>query len=338
MAKYTYIFLIIMFFAACANPREIQEKKIEIKVNEKIDTFIDINSFTHSIDSLTLRAGSGYYISDIKDVCYTDSTVYLLDAASTIYSFSTQSGAMTGMMKKIGHSRKEYITANAIECDGRYLYILDFQSRRIIKYDKNMDYVSDVVISLPVFDFAKVDDGYLLYNMNVTDTDKQIVHIDEEASVIDTFLEADKHNGILLSDKFFCGYGNNGETYVMQPNARIIYVWNGEGMQTECSIDFGNGMSASDDVREAMKNGKPILMRSFVTDTKIISLFLANKMVYTNIYDRSSKSTVTGIIKTNTLRPFVPQTSYKNSLVGVYSNMMLNKEDNSLTLIKYNMK
>lgn len=318
----------------CVEPQVAVNRGQHIHIEKaNKDSIVASETFIASIDSLLLRPDSGCYVSSIQDLCLSDSNIVILDKAKNIFVFNLNTGKQVAKLDKIGRGEEEYIDPKSILIHKGLLNVLDFKANRVLRYDSKLNYVDDVRISFPAWDFAEVDSGYLFYNMNATSELKQIVHTDSNGRVVGSFLVPQDNMDIMLTDRAFTedGYGN---VFYVDIKENKIYKWANDSLVAAFTMGYGN----DDDMSHG--NDELRLKSSLVSRKYVQTEFIVDKYVLNNIYNIQTQKSEAGIVSTGTNFPFFPLLSQKDVFFSVVHpfdpSTMREKQD--LYLVRYVLK
>lgn len=319
---------------SCKEQQMMVEQVVNIPVKQATaNSTVRHEDFIASIDSLLLRPDSGCYVASVQDVCLSDSCVAILDVAKSIFIFNLNTGKQVALLNNTGHGKGEYVDPKSIMMHNGLLYVLDFKTSRILKYDDEFKYCGDVRIGFPACDFSIVDNGFVLYNMNATNDLKRVVHTDFDGNIINSFLVPKETIGIMPTDKVFTedGFGN---VFYIAPQENMIY------RLAEDTIDVAFTLGYEDEPEPPQSSGKLKTKFSLISSKYILTQFVADRYVLTNVYNTQTGVSEAGIVSTGTNFPFVPQLSQKDVLFSVVhpfdKTTMREKQD--LYLVRYTLK
>lgn len=336
------IFVAIMLFAfSCKNQHSANESTdtpAVITINNYKNQTIDIDSFTTAVDT-TLLVMDKHIMASIKDLCMMDSSICVLDKMNTIAIFDIASGKTKKVEKRVGTGPGEYVSPQAIISDNDTIYVLDLQALCVLVYDKELNFIRKVRTNFPAMDFIKVDDGFLFYNLNATSKLKRIVYTDLNGHVINSFRLSERENDVLLSENVF-SKDEKGNVYIMEPMSNIIREWRNEKIHDSFVLDFGSKTSNANKNSLLLKEQKEIVMQSHLTSKYVVTTFISNNKVYTNVYDKEQNKSFTGIMHTGLTAAFSPSLVYKGSIVDVYEPFFDEDEtfDVDMVYVKYDLK
>lgn len=332
----TAFFAILMCMFSCSG-KNISPLSSTITISSNSENVLDCNVFTHSIDTLLIKS-CGEYFSPVQAACLTDSNLYIIDKAGSIGCFNINTGCLEKKIRKVGHGTDEYINPISLcESEG-LIYVLDFQGCSILTYDLKLNFKKRVKLQFPALDFIKVPNGFLLYNMNVSDDLRQIVFVDIKGRVLSSYLSNKNDKDIMLTDKFFC-MDIDGGIYFSEPSTNYIYKWENNSLTPQYYIEMAipekKGIPKKDSNNEF--NGQHI--RSFVVGDQIVTLYMQDGIVLANSYKQTQKKSYSGRVKTNIPYSFFPITYYNGSLYGLYDIETNHNNNNAfMMLVKYEIK
>ncbi|MDR3184123.1 MAG: 6-bladed beta-propeller [Prevotellaceae bacterium] len=148
----TACFSLLIVIISCNRTREkhirnnYETDKIVVDINrEDKSSFDDFFEYSHHI---VLQTTDNSLISRIDKMQIRNDRLYILDRTGVILVFDTNGNFIKRINHK-GQSGMEYISAHDFEIDTEdNLYICDFLGSKILKYDKNDEFIT--AIKLPV--------------------------------------------------------------------------------------------------------------------------------------------------------------------------------------------
>lgn len=315
--------LVLLLCLGCSAPSKVEEQVTLIQVKGK-HGFVEMSDFVERNDTLRLNPSLNLITTSVQDICLDDSVVFILDDAKSIFSFDVHSGKMLHRLHSVGRSRNEYFLPKAMDVDINNLFVLDFQGRKVLKYTKDLEYISSFSLGFAALDFTIVADGFLFFNMSASEKYRRIVHTDFEGRVIDGFLQEKGIIKTLVNDKFFCSDGA-GNVYYSDLQSNDVYQWQDGTLKKVYSLDFAG-------VNNVSENG--IMYGNMIVGDHVVTQFLSDKIVMSNIYDPFKQNSMTGAVATRTKYPFLPQAIHSGNLYGVYEA----NGQNGYTLVRYKLK
>lgn len=247
----------------------------------------DAVGLTVQYDTLKLLTGDKI-LGEVTDISASDSCLFVLDESSAIWKFSLKSGEATGYLSATGHSRDEYIMPFAIVCRAGKLYVLDFAGRGILAYDADLKFVDRTEIDCAAMDFAVVEDGFLIYDMDAAGETGCIIYIDRQGNLKGRYLPAEKEHSAMMTNRVFSESDDNC-VYYLEPMSNRMYVWNGTEMEPFCMFEFRDKTAGG--VTENQSEGTVVL--SSVDGSRIVSHYLSGDRLDTHVYDRETRKSCT---------------------------------------------
>src|SRR5574344_849044 len=334
--KYVLISLLAssIIFVGCNSGTKVETFN-EITIPHCDDTLSMSEDFIESVDTVELSLDDEVFIADIQDACYQDSLLFILDSNNSIFAFNTNNGKLLKMIRYVGRSNSEYLDAKAITNDQTYLDGLDVQGRKINRYELQLNFVDDMRIGVPAMDFAKVQDGFLVQNLNANESDKQIVSIGTDGKIKRSFLEPSCEMDLMMTDKIF-SEDENGRVFISLPIPNCVYSWEDDSVKLVYNIGF-EGESNDKNVEKSSQlpeKGRSTSLRSFVTSKYVLTFYSSADTPYIliNVYDKERKVSESGVA---TFHPF---SSFNQWLICVYN--ITKDQDNAGRLLfkKYRIK
>lgn len=314
-------------------PEDISLSSELIKITKDVKDILITSDYVVSIDSIDLKLPSDLFVADVEDACLTDSFVVVLDAAKQLFVFNKFSGKLIHKIVTIGHSNTEYINPVAICADSTHFYVYDLQTMKIMCYNKDIQMEHTFFVEYPTIDFAKVNDGFVLYNLNAGKNESLFVHIDEHETKETVGGTMSMEWDLVMSKHIFdvCG-----TTYGTSPTTGEIFVWNEnlKKMQTKYQVQWEDKRKEFDRVSEKLEANERVHIHTFLTSRFVITSYLHGDMVYTNMYDRHLHKSTTGIAGFHPTFPFTPLgNETEDRLFSV-----INDDQGGLILISYEFK
>lgn len=332
ISVYPILLLVLSLLANCKSKDNLLVEAPWIGFNDYRDSKIECSQFIAHIDTLMLCADS-VYVSQIQDFCVDDSCIYVLDKAKSIYLFHSSNGRLLKKVQLVGRGRSEYLNPQAIEVLDGIVYVLDMDGRCVLKYDMELNFLDRIKIAFAPLDFMKVDGGFLFYNLTPSERLKRIVHTDEQGSVLNSFLTDQQETDLLLTDKVFCRNGRNGY-YISEPVSDVVHEWKDNRVSEMFRFDLGK-----EDDRKISKTSELItkegvnILYSLVSSDYVVTLFLANGFLFTNLYRMADETSLTGLADTHLPYPFFPKKISGNTLFGLYEQ----RDHHNLMMVSYHL-
>jgi hypothetical protein len=326
-----YIFLLFFGGMFCARKPDHAGTKFSIGGYLQEFKFEDIVS---DFKPLALSTDGEFVLGRIKDICFTDKRIYVLDATTaSVFIFDKENGAMIKAISQRGAGPNEYITPWAIDCDSSHVWLLDMPSKKIITYDVDLNVLGAINIPHVAFDFIHTGAGFLLRLAQLRTY--KFVHIDLNGNEIAKYIPITPANEDAKSS-----YGDAVE--MLQVGSRSffcdgyrsrIYVLS-DSMQESYEVDFGE-LNIPDDVNpnnyNILQNFPYVYKPKFflISNCLIVDFFAPNdNNRYYSFINLSTGASFSGYASDiENTPPFYPQKQDGKHLVGwfTYGDILQNK-------------
>ncbi len=237
-----FLFLILFLLFSCRQGENKQKNLTVFSIENFDGRELSCGRIFSHVKLLPLQLDTNRIIGQVKDVCVTGDTIFLLDEmTSALYSFDKNSGQCLASVFKKGHGPNEYINPVALSVNTENLYVLDMAASRIIKFDKGLNAVDSVQFDFPASDFIALDNGFLLYNLTPTSEKGKFVHISGKGEYVNSFIfpeKRDNFNSVLAGGKTFLK-NEESDVFVFESYGDIVYKWDNDSLQPLCRMDFG---------------------------------------------------------------------------------------------------
>lgn len=303
--------------------------------------------FISKIEVIPLNTKGGF-MGNVKDLCFSDSIVYILDNTNAVWSFKYPSGELIRQIRRTGHGNGEYLSLSAITSKDSLVYFLDTETRSVLVNDPDFNFINKISFGFIAEDFTKVQDGFLFFYSANTDDLGYFVHTDEFGRIKNSFVPANVEIDTWFGDRVFME--NNGTVYMSAPYANDVYKWNGYEPELIFTTDFGHDGYEYSSVKgsEICQSGKAFMTTFFVTDRFLINSFLQEYdppkepwKRYYSFYDIKRHSAKSGSVDLSEDIPFCPSWQYDGNLVGIcYANELSQWETSGYDaiLLVYHLK
>lgn len=293
--------------------------------NFNVSSFSDsTTNIIHKIkcqDSLQLNIPDGIISFQVRDADICDTVIYVLDNQNNIVSYSMSTGNPLMTINKRGHGHEEYLEPRAICSSKESVFVLDCQGNVIIEYDKELSYKRKIKLGFSALDFRKTKNGFILYNLNANDRVKQIVFVDDDGSIKKS-IDVDRQSLVnAANDKVFVrtDYG----TYIIASSSNTLYEVEDYNVNPLITISSDNNSGV--DIH---------MLNSFIMQNYIITLYNSTGFVMSNVYDKRSLKSESGLVDTHIQYPFTPLLVKDNQLYGIYPQKDL---ENKYVLVVYRL-
>ena len=338
MSKLLIYISVLILICSCSNGAEQSLNTIHISGFENHS--YDFASLASSVDTLPLYVRKdATEISEVKDICLNGSQIYVVDESGLISMFDVHSGELLSQIKKVGHSSQEYVNVSSLKCVDDTLFVLDDNSRKIIKYNKNFSYLGKINLDFIPLDFEITKDGFLFSRLDVSSGENRFIQTDRNGNTKNKFLTSSPFGEQIYTSKSFVNNTCLNEIYLHEPMSEDIYMWNDGKISPVYNLIF-----QSDNLNKKKEEYDPILKDYFITSNHFICSFIYdNKQCYC-IYSKKDGSIKAGSFDLNSGLPFYPICQKGNTLIGIYytadlgalKNCKIKCRNSALTLLFYN--
>lgn len=94
--------------------------------------------------------------------------------------------------------------------------MLDMGGLSVYVYNKELEAERKVWLGFPALDFVRVSDGFLCYNLAVSDTLRQVVYVNDSGKIVDSFGASEVSNSGFTGSKLFSKSGED-DVYCVLP-------------------------------------------------------------------------------------------------------------------------
>lgn len=328
---------IFILTCSCAIARSEQQFD-PISITGYGNQSIDFASLASKVDTVSLYVKEGANpISTIKGIDQSGSLLYVADENNCISVFDMHSGELLKQTKGTGDSSQEYLNIASIRCMGDTLFVLDYEGRKVVKYDKMLRFLGKVDLSFVPLDFEIIEDGFLFSRLDATANDHRFVQTDRNGVIKNQFVTATAFGNQINTHRSFVNNRHLNEIYLHEPMSGEIYRWDNGKVVPAYKITFPNHNNGTEEQNRAIPKDY------FITTDHIIGSFnYGHKQCYC-VYSRKDGTVKAGSFDLNSGLPFSPMLQQGDSLMGLYRTedlrMLKNwkpKDDHStLTLLVY---
>lgn len=276
---------------------------------------------------LDLHSDSLEYIGHVKDVAGIGASVYVLnDRMSSVAKFDGRTGLLEREISRRGNGPSEYIQPVALSADSARLYLLDMGGLSILVYDEDLETVRKIRLGFPALNFVKVSEGFLCYNLAVSDSLHQIVHVDESGRVKSSFGPVEMKPERMYTGAKVFSTDQEGTVFCVLPFDRTVYYWEGDSRELRPFVTFDfrqknlpeDAGAGQTDV--ATQSDYAVTSEFFHVDSLLVNSFLyANKRYYGFAPDGGTVCRAGMMVDSHSGKPFFPQWQMGNVLVASYS-------------------
>lgn len=318
--KIVSILFILFFIVSCK--QEI-DRHLLVKVGNFSDQ-IELDSIISDIRLLKLNTPDTNFIGQIKDVAICNDSIYILDEIKQSLFIFDIHGNFIKEACYLGRAGGEYINAFSIECDSSNVYVLDMPGKKLLVYDRLLNFIEQKNLPHSSSDF-KIFNKYFVFN-NIEDINGNYYFscMDADMKMLDKLIPYDRKSGHTLhgrgTGQMIAWNENMKFISLVRPFSNHVYkMIPGEKLQSLYRIDFGvntipeRGTNAID-----LSRTNFIYIEDFfdLGQYKVVSFFGKEKRYYC-IFTPEREVLYAGRVRdSETHLPFFPRWQYRNKLIG----------------------
>ena len=322
--KYIFVVAILPFLLYCCNTKDVEDKSVVIDLEKKQE--IVLSDIVAQVRILPLIVKEANLFGNIRDICFLGDTVYVLDdITASISAFDVNTGRLTGQVCHRGSGPNEYINPIALASDVDNLYLLDMPTRHIIVYDRELNPVETVSLSISALDFIATGKGFFLQNIVRQETPSKVVCTDKKGAVVESYLPFPD-----IKDGPGDYQGGTGKRFVKTVEGKIffteafsnhIFVFDHTGSALFRRLDFIHHNPPSNvvvnHIPDLLEQSYALCEHFFVCGESFIFSFLKDMERYYCFYKPSEGVRKVGRVKfENDGLPFFPRWQQGETLVG----------------------
>lgn len=269
---------------------------------------------------LELRSDSSGYVANVKDVAGIGNSVYVLDEVTlSMAKFDRRTGRLEREICQRGNGPLEYIQPVALSSDSCRLYMLDMGGLSVYVYNKELEAERKVWLGFPALDFVRVSDGFLCYNLAVSDTLRQVVYVNDSGKIVDSFGASEVSNSGFAGSKLFSKSGED-DVYCVLPSGRTVYRWDAAAhlLSPYVSYDYGDANYQGDATQAGAVGALDVMPCEFfkVGSSLINSFLYADKRYYACSSPDMAVQKTGMVVDSNGKIPFFPRWQIGDTLIG----------------------
>lgn len=314
-------FMLLVGWCACGD-KPVNPNGTDEAVVVSMDGFEDVvladSDIYSRIDTIELQTGR-QVMSRVMDVCFIDSVLYVLDEASAVWAFSYPSGDLITRIRKVGNGHGEYNSPFVMTPGDSLLYLLDTGQRKVLAYDRSLEYKFSFRIDFLALDFIKVPGGFLFCNLVATEHLHRFIHTDEKGVVQKSYLPSGMELDLGTGCKIFVRDGK-GRVFFSEPFSNDFYRWTDSGPVLACRTDYGR-LSRKEVVKRSSEVGLSDVAYNthfFVADGHWINGFCCEEKTYFSFLDLEDGVHLQGAIDTTAAVPLHPLWQHGDDLMLVF--------------------
>ncbi len=298
----------VIIWTSCDKP---QNKADEILLSGFESVQYDFASLAFRVDASVLSLKENdLLIANVIDIYVDDSLLFISDDNKILSLFNLKTGEIIKQRKDVGHSRKEYIDICAVSGFGEHLFALDRGGRKLLQYDKGLNFITSIPLDFIPLDFEAVPNGFLFSRLDVPENGKRYVLMSLSGEKQQEFVNANKLGETVYTERSFASDGHLGHVYLHEPMRNEVYYFDGKKAQKKYDFVFQN----TDNYEST------VLRDCFLTSKNMIGSYINDRNLYYFIYSKDGKDLKTGRFDLNSRIPFSPMSQNGDVLYAVYHN------------------
>ncbi len=193
-----YIFFVVLclsFFVSCKKDKSVCFYSVpQTKIDVPLEIVPDISStFIDTVIYVKLQEPQNTF-RNIDKLKIINDTIYILDERlSRMLSFDKY-GNYLAQYGERGRSESEYVRINSFDVDGRYVYIYDDSSEKMLLFTHDGQFVKKVKTPFWGEDFMVLNDGSFLFSLKPLESDVKLCITDSLFNLKKVLFKFDKHD------------------------------------------------------------------------------------------------------------------------------------------------
>lgn len=337
--KHLLLFIVSVLFLFSCSDKRTENTNTTIHLDNFENRVYDFSEMAKDVDTLFLSSSveGAIPIAPVRNICASDSILYVSDLMNTLSAFSLRTGRLLRQLKSMGHASQEYVEISNMVCQGDTLLIVDRRMRKVIRYDASLNYINTMALPFVPLDLMPIESGFLSSRLDAFDRHGRILWLKEDGKVQKEYLPQTIVSETLYSEKTFTWNSTLQRLYVHSDGDNQVYLWDQGELCPVYQLDFPYGQQGK------RQKDSPVVRDCFVTTGHVIFSFIFKEKLCYGIYDKDTKVVQAGAFDLNSGRPFAPMSQKGDTLIGVLhadeSSVLRNwkpeREDGDLILFKY---
>lgn len=271
----TYAIIIVLAIFCCvgcvnkitSTSKVVDTKKLSfntIDINLSSEFYDSVYNKILSTNIIVLKESDEIMFADFDKVIASENLFYIMDSfgARTVVSFN-QDGNAIARYGKIGQGPGEYVRPWDIAITPGFVYILDSNSKKIIKYGKDGTFVKEYTVPFLAKGFKILDNGEFIFSLLPDGhASPRLCITDSLITRTDFYLPSlEGYAGGWLTTDIFRNYQNSGIDYYQAPLDTLYHLSNDGTLVGGLIFNFGKrkvSVEAQKDYLAAKENGKLI--------------------------------------------------------------------------------
>ena len=218
-----FIFLVtVTLFGSCNKQKQSDAAYIFVTLNDNV---IDASAFINDASVIKLETNDDCLIQRISKIQYYDSKLFILDIAVNSVLIFNEDGSFYKKLSKAGQGPGEYIQLIDFFIQDNFLYVMDFSSQSILKYDFDFHFLEKYKYKTFGSQLIRKDGLFWLYNEpSYQENDCQFTCLNEKDETLNQFLpRKNLPNKFKWGDVNVFAIVNNNLLYASPMYNSIIY-------------------------------------------------------------------------------------------------------------------
>lgn len=320
MIKYIFLLVFPLGLVSCMESQKNSTRNDVVEIRNFEGHELRLSDFIEKVDVYNLESDS-FIVGDVGDLCISGSTLFFIDKlTSGLAAYDLGNHSVVRSVNFRGAGPLEYVRPHALCVDNHSLYLLDSSSRKIIRYNHQLEPQEEIRMDFTAFDFMKVEGGFLLCSVLPEPSldYKKIVYMDMDGKICDSYIHTHQF-GMTLGKNFV--RRKDGTVFISTPYSNQIYYWDKERLCEYCYTDFGNLNVPQDGGVDDLSFYDSDYIHNnnfFVTSSYVINAFLYDNRMYYHFRENSTGKSYCGLMTDDDSGvPFFPRWQHEDYLIGL---------------------
>ena len=235
--------LTLIIIVSCQNQTENKKnynlKRVKMP-QETIDKPINLSKFFKQIFFVPLETNENCLIGEISNLKCNDNHIYILDERTISVFIFNKSGKFEKKICTIGKGPNEYLSLMDFDIENDELYLLDVTQRKLLHYNKNMEFVTSIMLQFQPIGFCLTNNGFLFETIDYSKSYNRFILTSRKGEIINKFLPT-KYS----QTKFNWGESNTfantlPKTFFSIKFNDVIFELKNKDYEASYEIDFGS--------------------------------------------------------------------------------------------------
>lgn len=308
-------------------------------ITVEISDFRDRDLSTISISTKEIPLDKGdFMIAPVQSMDFSDSVCYILDRKGMIIRYPLSGDDRPLIVDRHGSGPGEYVMPMSLQVYRDTLYLLDYPTAKILKYDMDLNHIGDISLKIPSRNFHVSRHGIFTENNDIRSIPCRIILYDHtgnsELNMVDVDGEQ-TNDEYIITDMDFRTYRDT--TYALDGKGNRLLYFDGKGMTDLMAFEFNGAATPADKgiTHDSMME-TAVTTHCFPAGNGKLLSFLSEGIRYYSYIDAQGNAIVSGKISdTDDGYPFYPRWSYGKTPVGYMEG---ESDDSNGSLLFYSLK